>query len=183
MEKKVISVHAVTIHIYTILVGLLLLLVIVLGFKYLHLKLAVSDFTQATMWENAQQQPQSTVSDYATIIATTVSANAATNVTYLGSVDMQNYVAMLSKELKRDIVVMDTKQKILADTVVINKGTVYSYDKNHEAGQTLKDGVTRSFLETSNDYPQGVWETVVPMKNKSNEITGAVIVSNFQVSK
>lgn len=183
MEKKKIEVHAVTIHIYTIIIALLALLLAIVGLKYLHLKFAVEDFTQSAMMMNANQQPMGNISDYAVIIATTVVGYPQGTPLYTQPAVLQNYVATLSKELQRDVVVLDKNRKILADTVAANVGTSYQHDLGKEVDQTLKDGVSRSFLETSTDYPSGVTEVIVPMKDANNQIIGAVLVSNTTVSK
>lgn len=183
MEKKTINVHAITIHAYMIAIVLLIIALLALGVKYVHLRLSLQDFTLSTMQMNEMQmhQPVSNVTDYANIIATTV-AQYNTNATTTSDT-LQNYVATLSQQLKRDMVVTDTKQKILADTLATNRGSQYGYDKDDEIASTMKDGIARSFVETSPDYPSGISEVVVPVKNANNEIIGAVILSNFQVAK
>jgi hypothetical protein len=174
MEKKTISVHAFTVHIYAIAITVLLLLLLLLGVKYWHLKLSVNKYTASTIWMNQQEKPMGQISDYALIIA-----NGASG--YVSSEDLQNYVTTLSTDLKRDIVILDKTRKVLADTIVSNKGTTYSFDSKNEIHSTLSDGKIRLFEERSKDYPNGVWQVVVPMKNTKGEITGAVLVSNTQV--
>lgn len=185
MEKKTISVHAVTVHVYTIAIVLLFLALFLLSLKYLHLKLAVDEFTHATIVSNDMQMhaPVSNVTDYATIMATTVAQYPSSSPLLSQSDALQSYVSAMSQKLKRDIVVMDTKKKILADTVVVNRGATYSYDTNNEINLTMKDEVARSFLETSQDYPSGVSEVVVPIMNTQNVVVGALLVSNFQAIK
>lgn len=182
MEKKKIEVHAFTVHLYFVAVVCLTLFSLVLGLKYLHLKLALHGFTEDTMHYNAMQMPAGSISDYAMIIATTISQYPATAPLYTQA-SLQNYVATVSKTLKRDVVVIDANKKILADTLPANQGTNYSYDQNGEIRQTLKDGISRSFWEKSTDYPTGLSEVVVPMKNANNQIIGAVIVSNIPITK
>lgn len=185
MEKKTVSVHAFTIHTYTIAIVLLVVALLALGVKYAHLKLSLHDYTESTIMMNELQMhaPVSNIADYATIIATTVSQYPQSAALYTQAETLQNYVATLSKELKRDVVVVDVTQKVLADSIAANRGSKYSYDKEDEVGLTIKDGISRSFVEVSPDYPNGISEVVVPMKNANNEIIGAVIVSNFQVAK
>lgn len=173
MEKKIISVHAVTIHAYTIVIILLVLIVGVLGLKYLHLKLAMNQYTSSAIWLNSQNSPSGLISDYGAIIATTASG-------YIKTTDLQGYITSLSNTLKRDIVVVDKTHRILADTVGANKGGYYTSDKG-ELKLTIEDGKERIFEEKSVDYPSGVSETVVPMRNANNEIIGAVIISNSTV--
>ncbi len=174
MEKKTISVHAFTVHIYAITIVVLLFLLAVLGIKYIHLKWSVIKYTQSTIWMNQQEKPAGQISDYAVIIADGASG-------YVSPSELQNYVTTLSKNLKRDIVVLDKDKKILADTIPANRGTIYSFDSNNEIQATLSDGKTRLFEERSTDYPNGVWEVAVPMKNAKGDITGAVLISKTQV--
>lgn len=181
MEKKKIEVHAVTIHIYTVIIAVLVVLLAFVGLKYLHLKFAVHEFTQGAIMMNSNQRPMGSVSDYAMIIGTTVASYPQTVPLYTQPAALQNYVTTLSKELHRDIVVLDTSRKVLADTVAANVGTNYSYDTNHEIDQALKDGQPRSFTEKSVDYKDGLSELVVPMKDANNKVIGAVIVSNTTV--
>lgn len=173
MEKKVISVHAVTIHIYTIAIVLLLLLLAILGAKYLHLKLAVKGYTNSTIWMNQQAKPNGQVSDYGLLIAQVSQT--------IPQADLQNFVTEASKNLSRDIVVMDRDKKVLADTLIVNKGVVYNYDQNNEVLKTMEDGQVRTFEERSSDYQNGILEVVVPVKNNKGEIVGAVLVSNSSI--
>jgi len=169
-----IQVHAFTVHIYTIAIVLLLLLLAVLGFKYLHLKLSLENYTRSTIWMNQQSKPTGQISDYAAIIADGASQ-------YVTSANLENYITTVSKDLNRDVVVVDKDQKILADTIPANKGAMYSFDLNGVIRLTLSDGATRTFEERSKDYPNGITEVVVPMKNAKGETIGAVLVSSTQV--
>ncbi len=179
MEKKVISVHAVTIHIYTIIIAVLVLIMLAMGAKYIHLKLSTDRFMQATIWHNMQNQQNSSVSDYGMLVATTI-----TNMSLLTTPDaLQKYVDAASKAVHRDIVVMDTHEKILADTIATNRGSAYSYDKGQSITMSLKDGIMRDFVETSPDYPQGLVEVVVPIKDASNNVLGVVLVSGTTIAK
>jgi ABC-type phosphate transport system auxiliary subunit len=173
MEKKTISVHAVTVHIYTIAIIVLLLLLAVLGLKYFHLKLSVQKYTQSTIWMNQQEKPTGQISDYGFIIGQAALDIPATN--------LQNYVTALSKQLNRDIVVMDRSQKILADTIPANVGKAYNYDDNNQVTMTIQDGQARTFEEKSADYPNGILQLVVQMKSSQGQITGAVIISKSTV--
>ncbi len=173
MEKKKISVHAFTVHIYMIAVVVLLILLAFLGAKYLHLKWSVAKYTQSTIWMNSQGKPTGQISDYGVIIAQSVSD--------IPSAGLQNYVTALSKQLKRDIVVVDKSEKILADTISANNGKTYAYDSNNEVKMTIEDGQSRSFEEKSTDYPNGILEITVPMKNSKGDTVGAVIISDSQV--
>jgi hypothetical protein len=175
MEKKQISVHAFTVHLYTIAVVVLLLLLGLLGLKYIHLKLAVKNYTKAAMYINTMSKPTGYISDYAIIVANSVSK--------MPEASMQAYVADLGKTLSRDIVVVDKNQKILADVVAANRGSTYTYGSQDEVKMTIADGKTRKFEERGVDYPNGIWQIVVPTKDASGNITGAVIFSDTQVFK
>ena len=173
MEKKKISVHAITVHIYTIAIVVLLILLAALSIKYLHLKWSVAKYTQSTIWMNSQGKPTGQISDYGVIIAQSVSE--------IPPLGLQNYVTALSKQLKRDIVVVDKSDRILADTIPANNGKTYDYDTNNEVKMTIEDGKTRSFEERSTDYPNGILEIVVPMKNAKGDTVGVVIISDSTV--
>lgn len=173
MEKKTITVHAVTVHIYTIAIILLVLLLTAVSLKYMHLKLAMHGFTESTIWMNLRDNPRGQISDYGLSVAAAAQ--------FVPAINLQDYVSSASKSLNRDIVVIDANKKVLADTIAGNKGSTYNFDSNGEVRLTLEDGITRNFEETSSDYPGGIAEVVVPMKNSSGAITGAVLISNSQL--
>lgn len=183
MEKKQVTVHAFTIHMYAVAVVVLGIALLALGAKYLHLKLSVAHYTQSAIWQQMTQQPTGSISDYGQIIATTIGQYPQGQALYTQPLSLENYVTNLSKSLKRDIVIVDTNQKIVADTIVANMGSKYSYDQNSEVLFTLRDGTTRSFTETSRDYPNGISELVTPIKNDKGQIVGAVIISNTILSR
>lgn len=183
LEKKTISVRAVTVHIYTVVIVILAVLLAFVGLKYLHLRFAVHTFTEGAMLLNSNQAPTGSIAEYGEIIGTTVANYPQGNTLLTQPAALQTYVTTLSKELGRDIVVVDKSRKILADTVAANIGGNYAFDMLHEIDQTVKDGSLRSFLEKSSDYPQGISETVVPMKDTTNMVIGVVIISNTILSK
>ncbi|MGL5062675.1 MAG: ATP-binding protein, partial [Microcoleus sp.] len=90
--------------------------------------------------------------------------------------ELQNYTNLLHNLQKRDIVVVDRQKLILADAVPQNVGTIFEHDRGNEIQQTIQDGKTRTFLEKSVDYPQGIQLIVVPLKPNSTTIDGAVIL-------
>ncbi len=182
MEKKTISVHAFTVHLYTVAVVVLGVALLALGLKYLHLKLAVKYYTQGALYQQMNQAPIGSISDYGTIVAVTVAQYPQDKPLYTQPLVLESYVQNISKSVHRDVVVMDANQKVLADSVTANMGSKYSQDTG-EIGLTLKDGVSRTFTETSKDYPQGLSEQVVAMRNNKNEIIGVILISNTVVSK
>lgn len=183
MEKKTISVHAFTVHLYTIAIAVLLLALILLGLKYVHLKWSVNHYTNAAIWQQLNQTPSASVSDFAGVIATTVGQYPQDKAFYTQPVLLESYITAVAKQTKRRFVVVDTTKKILADSVVGNMGSKYDLDQENEIGKTMQDGMVRSFTETSKDYPAGLSEVVVPLKNDKGQIIGAVVVSNSTVSQ
>ncbi len=90
--------------------------------------------------------------------------------------ELQHYTNLLHDLQKRDIVVVNQQKLILADAVPENVGTIFEHDQDNEIQQTIQDGKTRTFLEKSVDYPQGIKLIVIPLKGEQNQIHGAVIV-------
>ena len=88
---------------------------------------------------------------------------------------LKNSINLIGKTLKKDVVVVDTNQIILADRVASEVGTKFNHDKNNEVGKTLKDGISRTFTETSPAYPNGITLKVKAIKDKK-EIIGALII-------
>lgn len=94
---------------------------------------------------------------------------------------LQTYVQTVSSNIKKDVVVTNTKEMILADTVPENIGTEYTEDEGEELLDTIKDGKTRTFVEKGADYPKGISQTVIAIKDSQGVIVGAVILSNFSI--
>lgn len=97
------------------------------------------------------------------------------------STALENYIKKISTQMERDIVITDPGRKILADTFSSNVGKNYSSDKGGEVAKTIGDGNPRTFLETSSDYPGGINETVIAIKNASGATVGALIISNSTI--
>ncbi len=96
---------------------------------------------------------------------------------------LQEYITLLSQKTNRDIVVMDKNKMILADTVPANVGKVFMEDTGNQAGKSIADGQMYTFTEKSIDYPQGIYQTVIPLKNAQDQIIGAIIMSSSTVFK
>lgn len=183
MEKNKVSVSAITIDYYVVAIIVLAAAVFFLGAKYLHLKFAVNEFTQSTMHMNSMQQPTGKFADYGTIIGTTIANYPAGSPLLASQTALQSYIVSISKSLGRNVVVIDTSRKILADTIARNIGSNYAYDTNKEIDATLKDGISRTFVETSSDFPQGLTQTVSPIVDSSNHIVGVILISNTTTQK
>ncbi|HLO51709.1 MAG TPA: ATP-binding protein [Kamptonema sp.] len=90
--------------------------------------------------------------------------------------DLQSYIMLLHKLQKRDIEVVNRQKVIVADAVSEDVGTVLEDDQGKEVEQTMQDGIPRTFLEKSADYPQGINLIVIPLKVNQTKIDGAVIL-------
>jgi hypothetical protein len=89
---------------------------------------------------------------------------------------LQYYAKKLHDLQQRDIVVVDRQKLILADAIPENVGTTFDHDLGNEIQQTIRDGNSRTFLEKSVDYPQGIKLIVIPLKFDKNKTDGAVIL-------
>jgi signal transduction histidine kinase len=88
----------------------------------------------------------------------------------------QETIAKLHELEGRDIVLLDTNQLILADAVESDIGRTFTEDPGDEVGATLKDGQVRTFVENSDDSPRPIKQIVVPAKDYSGRIIGAVVL-------
>ncbi|MBI4782500.1 MAG: HAMP domain-containing histidine kinase [Oscillatoriophycideae cyanobacterium NC_groundwater_1537_Pr4_S-0.65um_50_18] len=116
--------------------------------------------------------------DVAEVMATSITHNSRHQESFSAqkSGDLQHYTNVMHELQKRDIVVVNRQKLILADTVPENVGTIFEHDKGNEIQQTMQDGKTRTFLEKSVDYPQGIKLLVVPLKANLTTTDGAMIV-------
>ncbi|WP_436528030.1 putative bifunctional diguanylate cyclase/phosphodiesterase [Actinoplanes sp. HUAS TT8] len=89
---------------------------------------------------------------------------------------LANYIERLHDSQHRDIVVVDTAKRILGDAVPENVGSLFDHDTGNEIGRTLADGESRVFVEQSVDYPAGIKQVVVPMRDSGDRIIGAIIL-------
>ena len=89
---------------------------------------------------------------------------------------LQTFILTLHNNLQQDAEVVNLDKLILADHAPADIGTVFTDDKNGEVAATLKDGQTRTFLETSTTPPGVNQATVVAMKDDTGKVVGAVIV-------
>jgi PAS domain S-box-containing protein len=90
--------------------------------------------------------------------------------------EVQELILRFRNIQKRDIVVVDTEQKIIADSVPEEIGMVFEHDVNDEVGQTIRDGRIRRFTETSKAYPKGIRSLSMPLDTKKGVRLGAVIL-------
>lgn len=149
----------------------------ILGFKYLWVKQAWYS-NSVKLQEGIQKlQIANAIEDGQMLALTITTTNAGSTPLIKVPSSLQKYVSLLSSKTGRDIVVLDKNNKILADTVPANVGTTYAFDEGLIA-KTLFDGVPRSFLEKSTDYPDGITETVVQVKDANGTIIGTLLISS-----
>ncbi|GAA4589295.1 diguanylate cyclase (GGDEF)-like protein/PAS domain S-box-containing protein [Actinoplanes octamycinicus] len=89
---------------------------------------------------------------------------------------LANYIERLHETQHRDVVAVDIGKYILGDAVPENVGSVFDHDIGNQVGKTIADGRSRTFVEVSADYPDGIKQVVVPMRGSGNQTLGAVIL-------
>lgn len=161
------------------------ILIILLGVVVLKYKHAKSTWYGNTV--KLQQGIQSSEINDAVnagkLIAVAVGTVPANNPLYKQSAALQAYITQAGDNTGKDIVVVNKDKVILADTIPSNVGETYNYDVNGEIGKTMFDGTPRTFIEKSTDYPNGITEQVVQMKDSNGAIVGAVIISTSSAMK
>ncbi|PHM05757.1 HAMP domain-containing protein, partial [Nostoc sp. 'Peltigera malacea cyanobiont' DB3992] len=89
---------------------------------------------------------------------------------------LQEHVQSLHKQRQRDLEIVDRNKIILADVAAEDIGTQLNHDLNNEVGKTIGDGIPRTYVETSPEYPQGIQLIAVAFKTNKGETIGAVIL-------
>jgi signal transduction histidine kinase len=89
---------------------------------------------------------------------------------------LQDHVISLHKKRQRDLEIVDRNKIILADVVPEDIGTRLDHDRNNEVGKTIQDGIPRTYIEFSPEYPNGIRLIAVPFKTAKGETVGAVIL-------
>ena len=93
-----------------------------------------------------------------------------------GEEDLQSFLTYLYITQQRGSEVVDLNKLIIADAVLEDVGTIFTHDLGNEVGLTLQDGQVRTFVETSEEYPQAIQQLVGPLRNQEGKIIGAIIV-------
>jgi diguanylate cyclase (GGDEF)-like protein/PAS domain S-box-containing protein len=89
---------------------------------------------------------------------------------------LRAYVERMHQLQDRDIVVLDTGKRILADAEPVDNGTIYNWDRGDEVRLTILDQKAREFIEHSDDSgTAGIREVVVPLIDGNDVTLGAVI--------
>ena len=89
---------------------------------------------------------------------------------------LQLYLLRLHNVQQRDIEVVDSNKIILADVIPEDVGSRLDVDPDNEVGKTIADGKPRSFVEISEDYPDGIKQLAVPLADESGTVRGAVVL-------
>ncbi|HBB15558.1 MAG TPA: hypothetical protein DCZ97_00630 [Syntrophus sp. (in: bacteria)] len=91
-------------------------------------------------------------------------------------VALQGYINDFKAVKKNSLTVVNRNKKIIGGVIPGDVGKMYAHDTNNQVGRTIRDGATRTFIEKSSEYPQGVHTIVVPLKMEQGRINGAVIM-------
>jgi two-component system, cell cycle sensor histidine kinase and response regulator CckA len=88
----------------------------------------------------------------------------------------QEIVAKLHQKQGRDMVLMDSNQLVLADTIPSEIGKNFTGDPEDEVAATIKDRQVRTFVEASQEHRPGHQQIVVPVEGESGQVIGAVVL-------
>ncbi|MGX6607537.1 putative bifunctional diguanylate cyclase/phosphodiesterase [Micromonosporaceae bacterium Da 78-11] len=68
------------------------------------------------------------------------------------------------------------RQAAITEAVQVAGGTTFDHDTDDQVGATIADGRSRTFVEVSVDYPDGIRQVVVPLVGPDRVTLGAVIL-------
>jgi PAS domain S-box-containing protein len=88
----------------------------------------------------------------------------------------QEIIRKLQQIGERDVVIVDTRKHVLADTVPTEIGHSYAADPGDEVGLTMKDRRVRTFIELGPDSPVEMKQIVVPVEAGTGQVIGAVVL-------
>jgi len=89
---------------------------------------------------------------------------------------LQDLIREFKLVQNRDVVIVNRDNVIIAAAVPEELGTRFIHDLHGEVGQTMEDGRTRTFSETSAAYPRGIKQLVLPFETENGMRIGAVIL-------
>jgi diguanylate cyclase (GGDEF)-like protein len=99
---------------------------------------------------------------------------------------LQQYLAGLEGLYRRDLFVVDTGRRILADVEPDEVGTVFDKDRGDEIGRTLRDGRPRTFEERAAGRAGAARLVVVPIRDQGatgGGIVGAVALEYSSIEQ
>jgi PAS domain S-box-containing protein len=88
----------------------------------------------------------------------------------------QEMVAKLRETQGRNVVLIDSNQKILADALPSRIGKSFAEDADNAVGATIRDRQVRTFVKVSQQFPAGIKQIVVPVEGESGRVIGAVVL-------
>ncbi len=88
----------------------------------------------------------------------------------------EQIVAKLHQTHGRDVVLLNSDQIVVADSLPSRVGKPLTEGPSDEVGLTIKDRRVRTFVEVGKDYPAGVKRIVVPVESQSGQVVGAVVL-------
>jgi two-component system cell cycle sensor histidine kinase/response regulator CckA len=88
----------------------------------------------------------------------------------------QQIVAKLHQTQGRDVVLLDSNQIVVADSLPSRVGKPLIEDPSDEVGMAIRDRQVRTFVEAGKDYPAEVKRIVVPVEGESGQVLGAVVL-------
>ncbi len=159
---------------------ILFVLVLLVGIKLISSKAKWNSYVVQSQNMTRQYKVLNSIED-GQMIATTIVSVPANNPILKQPAPLEEYIQGLSRQTGRDIVVVDTTKKILADSIAANVGTVYTYDSKGEIKHAFETGLPQTFNEKSVDYPNGIEQTVIPFKDLKGTVVGAIIISNSRI--
>jgi diguanylate cyclase (GGDEF)-like protein/PAS domain S-box-containing protein len=89
---------------------------------------------------------------------------------------LAEYLQHLHDLQHRDIAVIGRDLRIVGDVIPEEIGEIWTEDQHGEVAATIADGRKRTFSETSDDYPDGIQQVVVPIIGPSKAVEGAVVL-------
>jgi diguanylate cyclase (GGDEF)-like protein len=89
--------------------------------------------------------------------------------------DLQEYVARLNSVRKRDVVIVDTGKKGLADAIPDEVAKTYDHAPGNEVARTISDGQTRTFVEKNSAHPDGAHQIVIPLRQSGSDLSKPII--------
>jgi PAS domain S-box-containing protein len=129
-------------------------------------------------WKGADKRAASAAQCAAEALAfsiTSVDKSAGSPPIYKRPSMLNDYITDTHSLLKQYIVVVDVQKKIFGDAITANIGKTFDNDKNNEVGQTIEDGILRTFIKKGGEHPEGARNLVLPLKTEEGETVGALI--------
>ena len=109
-------------------------------------------------WRSLDQAAQLEARNLALSLAQTMSASTSHTLHFIPGVNGVD---------KRDIFVLDRERRTLSSVVAAEVGTVYGEDKASAIDEVMRDGIPRSFTETSGQHPEGARFIAVAVRSSA----------------